>query len=350
MMETQMAFSPIFDSWIVFAVVTAAIVVVVTFGLISWIRHRAGSEVGVLTWIRRIGIGLVLCSLCAGPTMVSASTSTAVSSTTVVIAVDVTGSMAVGDAQYGSSTRITRLSAARKAVDDLVSMYAGAHFEAISFGSSSSVDVPSTSDAQAVRAWARGLEVEPTSVSAGSSLSQPLDTLIRTMQTIHAHSPKAPIALYYISDGEQTSRGGRRTFSTLRQFVTTGAAIGVGSENGGRVPLVTAANAHRISMSSTPIAPNGYVTDPMTRKPGISHMSARELGSIADEFSGQRLLTNATTTVRHLSSTVPLSFQLAQGQKRHRSRTLIVWPLEITLFALLLWEIAADISVARRYM
>ncbi len=300
--------------------------------------------------IRRGLICLVLVSLAAGPTLVSASASTAVSSTTVVIAVDVTGSMAVGDAHYGSTTTLTRLAAARRAVDGLLGMYAGARFEAISFGSSSSVDVPATADTQAVRSWARGLQVEPTAVSAGSSLAQPLDTLIRSMQEIRRSRPTAPIAFYYISDGEQTSRGGRRTFSTLRQFVTTGATIGVGSASGGKVPLVTAANTRAISSASSPSPPDGYVTDPTTKKPGISRLSRHELAAIADEFSGTSLVTGASRTVRDLESGSSLRYQISQGQRRHRTRTLVVWPLELALCALLLWEAGADLSRFRRYV
>lgn len=349
-MTARLGFSPLCSSWIWFALFAVLLLAFLASGLIVWFRTRTDSEAGAIDWIRRSFIVLVLLALAVGPSIVSTSASTAVSSTTVVMAVDVTGSMAVGDAQYGSSQKMTRLDAARHAIDDLLKLYAGARFEAISFGSSANVDVPSTADAQAVRSWAEGLEVEPTSVSAGSSLSQPLDTLIRSMQEIRARRHSAPIAFYYISDGEQTSRGGRRTFSTLRQFVTTGATIGVGSAAGGRVPLVTAANARRISISPTPIAPNGYVTDPMTHKPGISQMSRRELSSIADEFSGQSLVLGPTTTIARLTSGTSLRYRLAQGQKRHRSRTLVVWPQEIALFLLLLWELAVDVMRARRYV
>lgn len=349
-MGTHLGFSPLFGSWAWFALLAGVVIAAFVTSMVSWARHRDSSEASVSDQIRRGLVCLVLVGVASGPTLVSASSSTAVSSTTVVIAVDVTGSMAVGDAHYGSTTAVTRLAAARQAVDGLLGIYAGARFEAISFGSSSSVDVPATADTQAVRSWARGLQVEPTAVSAGSSLAQPLDTLIRSMQEIRRNRPNAPIAFYYISDGEQTSRGGRRTFSTLRQFVTTGATIGVGSASGGKVPLVTAANARAISASSAPTAPDGYVTDPTTKKPGISRLSRRELSAIADEFSGTSLITGATRTVRDLRSGSSLRYQISQGQRRHRTRTLVVWPLELALFALLLWEAGADLSRARRYV
>lgn len=349
-MSTRLGFLPLFGSWIWFAAFAAIIVCVLALGIVRWSRSTADREATAADWTRRGLIGLVLIGMAAGPSLVSASTSSAVSSTTVVVAVDVTGSMAVGDAHYGSSQEITRIEAARRAVNGLLGMYAGARFEAISFGSSASVDVPATPDAQAVRSWARNLQVEPTAISAGSSLSEPLDTLIRSMQEIRQRHPKAPIAFYYISDGEQTSRGGRRTFSTLRQFVTTGATIGVGSKKGGKVPLVTTANARTISQSASPLAPNGYVSDPTTHKPGISMMDPHELRSIADEFSGSSLLTSASTTVSGLQAHSSLAFQLSQGQRQHRQRTLIVWPLELLLFVLMLWELGADLRLTRRYL
>ena len=82
------------------------------------------------------------------------------STTDVVIAADVTGSMGVADATYGDRTQISRLDAAKAAIDDITAAYAHSSFAAVSFGASGTQDVPLTPDARAIDNWADSLRVE----------------------------------------------------------------------------------------------------------------------------------------------------------------------------------------------
>lgn len=85
---------------------------------------------------------------------------------------------------------------------------------------------------------ANTLAVEATSVSAGSSLDAPIDQLLLTVKSIREAHPDDAIVLYLITDGEQTSNVTRRTFSSLRQYLNDGFTVGVGSTEGGKIPVI----------------------------------------------------------------------------------------------------------------
>ena len=71
-----------------------------------------------------------------------------------MVAVDVTGSMAVKDAEDGSSGTISRLDAAKRIVKGITSTYADSSFAALRFGASGTLDVPLTPDSIAIDGWA----------------------------------------------------------------------------------------------------------------------------------------------------------------------------------------------------
>ena len=98
--------------------------------------------------------------------------------------------------------------------------------------------MPLTPDAPAIDNWANTLAVEATSVSAGSSLDAPIDQLLLTAKSIREAHPDDAIVLYLITDGEQTSNVTRRTFSSLRQYLNDGFTVGVGSTEGGKIPVI----------------------------------------------------------------------------------------------------------------
>lgn len=111
-------------------------------------------------------------------------------------------------------------------------MYPNSSFAALRFGASGTLDVPLTPDSKAIDNWADTLAPESTSVSAGSTLDVPIDQLLLTCKSIHEQHPDDAIVLYLISDGEQTSSKTRRTFSSLRRYLSDAFTIAVGSEQG----------------------------------------------------------------------------------------------------------------------
>lgn len=328
--------------WPVGDAIAAAMLVFAVIGVVRHVRHTAGDETAA-SCVRRTLICLLVGFAVLTPSMISSTTSRAVNATDVVVAVDVTGSMAVADAAYGSDTPITRLEAARKAVDDVTTMYADSSFAALRFGASGTLDVPLTPDAPAIRSWANTLVPEATSVSAGSSLDAPLDQLVTTLKQIRDQHPDDAIVLYVITDGEQTSSKVRRTFSTLRSYLDDAFTVGVGSTQGGNIPKIAD------GVSSGDAESPEWVTDPDTGQPGVSKMDEGNLKDIADEMGGTYLKVDASDTMTAgLSAKTSDTWKMTNTRKERTRVTPVVWPIAIAAALLLAWEAGAQFALSRR--
>ena len=232
-----LTFSPALG-WPVGGAFAAVMAVLAVLEVALYVRRRGSSDETLTACIRRTVIALLVGVMALTPSVVTPTTSRAVNATDVVIAVDVTGSMAVADARYGSDEPVSRMDAAKQAVHGLTAMYPDASFAAVRFGASGTLDVPLTPDSIAIGNWADTLAVEATSVSSGSNLDAPLDELLLTLRDIREQHPDDALLLYMITDGEQTSNRTRRTFSTLRRYLDDAFVIGVGSAEGGNIPVV----------------------------------------------------------------------------------------------------------------
>ncbi|MBW3080629.1 VWA domain-containing protein [Bifidobacterium saguinibicoloris] len=337
-----MTLSPIFG-WPVGGALAAVMAMAAVIGVVRHARGAAGDETSAAC-VRRTLVCLLAAVMALCPSVVSSTTSRAVNATDVVVAVDVTGSMAVADATYGADKGITRLEAARKAVDDLTELYGDASFAALRFGASGTLDVPLTPDAPAIRSWASTLAPEATSVSAGSSLDAPLDQLVTTLKDIRDQHPDDAVVLYVITDGEQTSAKARRSFSTLRGYLDDAFTVGVGSVDGGRIPKV----ADGVSGENGTDGQE-WVTDPDTGEPGISKMDETNLKEIADEMSGTYLRTSATQTLAAgRSAKASDRWKVTETTKERTRMTPVVWPFAMAMLALLAWEAGAWIALSRR--
>ena len=178
-----LTFSPALG-WPVGGAIAAVMAVLAVLEVALYVRRRGSSDETVTACIRRTVIALLVGVMALTPSVVTPTTSRAVNATDVVIAVDVTGSMAVADARYGSDEPVSRMDAARQAVHGLTAMYPDASFAAVRFGASGTLDVPLTPDSIAIGNWADTLAVEATSVSSGSNLDAPLDQLLLTLRDI----------------------------------------------------------------------------------------------------------------------------------------------------------------------
>ncbi|WEV58359.1 VWA domain-containing protein [Bifidobacterium sp. ESL0728] len=313
-------------------------------------RRKGESDETVGACVRRCAICVIIAILALTPSTIASTTSRAVNTTDVVIATDVTGSMAVDDAQYGSPTTMTRLDAAKKAIDDLTSIYDNSSFAAVHFGASATLDVPLTPDVGAIHNWASGLNTEPTAVSAGSNLDAPIDPLLVALKQMRAAHPQDKIVLYYISDGEQTSSKPRRTFSSLRQYLDDAFTLGVGSEQGGQIPEVKAGPSD--SENNQPdTSDQGWVKDPATGQPGISKMDKKNLTEIADEMSGKCIVLDSTHKLDKSSVTsISKHFRTVDTPKRRERVMPLIWPFSIALAALLAMEMASWLTNSRRLL
>ncbi|OZG60624.1 VWA domain-containing protein [Bifidobacterium myosotis] len=340
-------FSPALG-WLTGGVLAGILTVLAVVEIVQFTRRRGTGTTDETVWacVRRTLMLLLAAVMTLTPSVVAPTTSRAINATDVILAVDVTGSMAVSDAAYGADEPITRIDAARKAVHDVTAAYPGASFAAIRFGASGTLDVPLTPDAPAIDNWADTLTLESTSVSTGSSLDAPIDQLLVTAKSIRESHPDDAIVLYLISDGEQTSDKTRRTFSSLRRYLDDGFAVGVGSAEGGKIPAI----ADGVGTAESNVT-NQWAIDPDTGQPGISKMDETNLKDIADEISGSFVALDAATTLKDaVSAKTSNQWRVTSTVKQRTRTTPVVWPLAIALGVLLAWELGAWIATSRRLL
>ena len=327
--------------WPAAVAVSVVLVVLAVTGLVRVARDRSGSDASVLDWVWRLLAALMVAVIACGPATVRPTDSQAVNATDVFVAVDVTGSMAVRDARYGSADTLTRLEAAAKTVDDLVALHPGASFATISFGTTGTLDLPLTPDTRAVENWAKGLRPEATGVSTGSNLDAAIDPALQAMRKARQAHPDDLIVFYYLSDGEQTSPKARRTFTSLRQYADAGAVVGLGSAQGGGIPQVSADGA----------IGDGFVTDPSTGQPGVSRMDEKTLRAIADEIGGDCVIaTDTVTAASSLQGKESGEWRMASTAGQRTRTVPFVWPFLMILAALAVWEAGRQFFLYRRHL
>ncbi|KAB8295621.1 vWA domain-containing protein [Bifidobacterium avesanii] len=333
-------FSPALG-WVAGPVVAGVLVVAGIAYAVWFARHRADTDAGAAACVRRVLAALVLAAMVMTPGMRVTTTSRAVNATDVFIAVDVTGSMAVDDANYGTDAAMSRLNAARAVVRDVTRLYPDASYAAVSFGVTGTLDVPLTPDGRAIENWAATLATESTGVSAGSNLDAPIDRLLVAAKAAKDQHPDDTVVLYLITDGEQTSGKTRRTFSSLRMVVDDAFVIGVGSAQGGNIPV--SADAAQGAQAGQ------WVIDPTTGQPGVSKLDEANLTAIADELSGTYEHMDATHTLESgASAKTSRQYRLTTTAKERTRMAPVVWPLAFALLALLIWEAGAWLATSRR--
>ncbi|MEK0306430.1 vWA domain-containing protein [Bifidobacterium favimelis] len=337
--------------WVAGSILAALMAALALTLVIHKARAGAHDDAGWTDTIRRSTICLLLSLMALTPSTVTQATTRAVNATDVFIAVDVTGSMAVRDASYGDQTGLTRIDAARRAVKDLVTMYPDAGFAAVRFGASGTLDLPVTPDGRAVVNWADGLSVEPTGLSSGSNLDAPLNQLVVTLKETKDRRPDDRIILYVITDGEQTSPRARRSFSTLRAYLDDSFVMGVGSVQGGRVPVTEDRPGRTGTGQADGRTGDDWVKDPSTGQPGISKMDEGTMKEMADEMSGHYLALESGRTARSGQSGKTSSrYRVVAVNKVRRHLTPFVWPLGLAVLALLIWELAAWVTTSGRLL
>lgn len=342
----QLVFSPSYG-WII-AIIAILVLLAAMFFEIVPIRRKPGSSDETFCMrLRRIGICIMLIICVLSPSIMRSTLQRAVNATNVIIALDITGSMRAKDADYAKNSKIERIEAARNIIHQITKSYANSSFAAISFGASTSVDVPLTPDARAVDNWINTLRTEPTSVATGTSLDAPIDQTLLTAKTIHDAHPDDTTVLYILSDGEETTQRKRRTFSSLRAYITNAFVIGIGSSKGAKIPLEkTQLQLDDYSEDNTS---NQWVIDPATGNPGISKLDEKNLRNIADELSGKYMHSSLNVTFGDESKPI-LSHQWRMNEtaKPRLRPEPIIWPFAIFASILLIWELMSWFITSRK--
>lgn len=309
--------------------------------------------------IRRFVICILLsiCVLC--PCVMRNTIHRSLSATNVLFVLDVTGSMKVKDAGYASYKNIERIQAAKLIINKVTKSYPNASFAGIRFGTSTSVDVPLTPDANAIENWVNTVQTEPTGISSGTSLDAPIDQTLLTAKAIRDSHPEDVNVLYLISDGEETTTRKRRTFSSLRAYINHAFVITVGSKEGGKIPVskdtledsdnndISSSDSDSNSTSSN--ASSSWVIDPSTGNPGISKTDDKNMKNIADELSGGFIHAKYSQEIGNEAKNI-MSKQWRDSKtfKPRLRPEPIVWPFALVLSFVMLWELSVWLLTSRK--
>ncbi|MCO1338409.1 hypothetical protein BJH93_05800 [Kocuria polaris] len=284
--------------------------------------------------IRRLGMVLVIGLIGAGPSATSTTVETTHTAADVYFVVDRTGSMAAED--WGDSGEEPRLDGVRHDVFELTKAIPDARYSVIGFDSVATRQLPLTWDARAVEAWSQTLTQEISRFSRGSLLDRPLDELEAALTASVEANPENARIVYFLSDGEETVPGERRSYAALAAMIDGGAVLGYGTPDGGPMLEYVPGNEEP-----------GYIQDP-DGGDAVSVIDESVLREVADELQLTYVHRDSSETLAAMAGEVKALAVIGTGEREKSVHTPVVWPLALVLAALLAWEAAAWAVAAGR--
>lgn len=280
----------------------------------------------ILAWLRRAGMLLAVIAMGLAPaTQLTVTTST--SNLAVYFVIDATGSMAAED--YGPN-REQRLEGVRADALALMEELPSAHYAVIEFSSSTTQQLPLTSDKNAVATWLEVYDREPTDYSSGSSINRPVDAVAQILEK-QKDSTYVPIVVL-MTDGESTntsksSRGEKPEFSAWSGLFEGGMVLGYGTEEGGRML------EHNPWYQSY-----DYIRDPAGGD-AISRIDLEALETIAQQIGVLFFHRTAPGGMEEIAATIDAEVLLNEADEQ-QTYSPTIWPFAIVFALLCAWELA----------
>lgn len=249
-------------------VVLIPLVIVVMIGCLVLAFTRSSQR---WLWVVRAVVALVMACALARPGVPSeVVVMKEEASAQVYLVVDVTASMVAED-WAGSKPRMEGM---KKDLDDLVEAMPNAKFSLITFGSTSLVRVPLTTDDAAVKSAISLLEPEVTRSSGGTSPYAPAQMISDRLAKGKEAHPSEDQYVFYFGDGETTADDNPEGFSG--DFPTKGGAVfGYGTQQGGKM---------RETLDAFFSQKPEYIKDPDTHQPALSKIDEGTLKDIASSL------------------------------------------------------------------
>lgn len=197
----------------------------------------------------------------------------------VVFVVDTTSSIAAEDWGDGK----TRLDGVKADINTIVGEYPSARFAIITFDRTASLRVPMTTDSSSVISSANTLRQEATGNSRGSTIGEAADLLTSTLASNKADEERN-VLVFFFSDGENTSSDEQASFEASKPFISSGAVLGYGTEEGGKMKRRDGYNEPGVD----------YITD-VSGKPGVSQIDEDNLKKVAKELGVKYIHRTADT-------------------------------------------------------
>lgn len=287
-MTQGLIFDPLFDAPTIFRLLAppAGLLLWQLFRTHTLSRGAGGWRKGwTARWqpIRRLGILVLLFLAAIGPAVPGALTKVVVSDIDVFLLIDTTTSSNAED--YGSDGG-TRLDLIKKDALRVAQAYGGARYSVITFDNGSLVRLPLVADPTALKSALDTLNVEVTNYSAGSSISEARDTLLKRLKSSQIAHPDRLRLVFYFGDGEQTRDSPPDSFSESRSLISQGQVFGYGTAKGGPMRENDFQSYFGQQPDSGNDTPPPYVVD--RSKPGdpiaISKINEKNLQAIAGQL------------------------------------------------------------------
>lgn len=311
--------------WLLLAIL-GPVLLMCTWQLIRGSRGRR------LSWVRRIGMIICLAAIGLTPSIESKGSQALTSNAELYFVVDRTGSMAAEDYDNGQA-RLIGVQADLKALTDAMP---GARYSIVSFESQATRQLPLTTDARAVKAWADTVNQEITQYSAGSSVTRPVDRLLTTLTNAAENNPQNVRLLFIFSDGEDTEGDGgtesANEYGTLAGLIDGGGVLGYGTETGANMRMFDGSEDTGFGTEAE------YIIDPATGEPAVSRLDEMALRGVAAELGVPYMHRNQPGGVESLVSGINVDEIASDGRRTELRYDDVYWPFALALALLLAWE------------
>ena len=221
---------------------------------------------------------------------------------------------------------------------EVATEYGGARYSVITFDNGSLVRLPLVADPTALQTTLDTLEVELSTYAGGSSISEPLETLLKRLKGSQADHPERLRLVFYFGDGEQTRDDPPESMAEAAPFIGDGAVFGYGTEEGG--PMRPNLDfGVQLDPDAPDPAPAPYLLD--TTQPGdpiaISRIDEDALKTIASELGvGYQHRTPGTEpSFPDVEDRMGEEIEVPEVAVAER----LYWIPVLAAFALLLWDL-----------
>lgn len=310
--------------WLLLPILLGAIGALIRFT----VRRYRKDRVLFWPWVRRGSLLFMLLLMIMGFSVPGGSSSPGIANLDVVFALDTTASMGAQD-YHGNKLRID---GAKQDILDIGSALKGAHFAIVTFDSKADVVLPFTADYATFTSTTKILGRELYNTSNGSSLDKPLSTIEQQLKNSKAAYPDRKRILFYLSDGEQTSKNKLKSYAPLANYLDAGAVMGYGTANGAKMVKYSGFSTKgTVAYIQTP--------NPQTKKfvPAISKLNENNLKAIASQLDVLYQNRNQGGSVVSLLNGSKTKLQI--DRSKHVTHYLnLYWLFAIPFTALLFWE------------
>lgn len=318
-----MSLQPLWSPWLIaaFAIPLGALAI--------WELTRSGSN--RIGWIRRLALIALMALIGLGPSIEERVPDALLSNAEVYFVVDRTGSMAAQDYGPDNEPRLVGVSAD---IQRLTRSIPAAQYSILAFDSQASSQLPLTSDARAVRAWASTIRQEVTNYSAGSAIDRPLDMLEKTLTAAQERNPQNVRLVFLFSDGENTRGSGSnpdaiRSFAPLVDLVDGGAVLGYGTTEGGQMLRYTGVGEPE---------EGDWIIDASTQQPAVSRLDEQQLRTVAADLNIPYLHRFDASSLASVVNNVAIEDASHDGRRDAVVYRGIFWILALGAGVLLAWE------------